>query len=51
MLPPGDRMSIENSRIRLPLREGDNEILVGLTNYFYGWGLVAWLDDSVGLRY
>jgi hypothetical protein len=50
-LPPGGRMSIENSRIRLPLREGENEILVGLTNYFYGWGLVARLDDGSGLKY
>jgi hypothetical protein len=50
-LPPAGRMSIENSRIKLPLREGENELLIGLTNYFYGWGLVARLDDSGRLRF
>lgn len=50
-LHPGGRMSIENSRIRLPLREGENELLVGLTNYFYGWGLVGRLDDSGRLKF
>ena len=51
MLPPQGRATPENAALRLPLSEGDNELLIGLTNYFFGWGLVARLDDGGGLRY
>ena len=51
MLAPGGRATPENATVKLPLREGDNELLIGLTNYFFGWGLVARLDDGGGLRY
>jgi len=44
------RCVIENTSIKLPLREGKNEILIGLANYFYGWGIVARLDDTDGIR-
>ena len=44
------RCVIENTSIKLPLQEGNNEILIGLANYFYGWGIVARLDDTDGLR-
>lgn len=47
---PKGRCTIENSEVRIPLRQGKNEILIGLANYFYGWGLVARLDDTDGLR-
>jgi hypothetical protein len=43
------RCVIENTSIRIPLKEGSNEILVGLANYFYGWGIVARLDDTDGI--
>jgi hypothetical protein len=43
------RCVIENTSIRLPLKEGKNEILIGLANYFYGWGIVARLDDTDGI--
>lgn len=46
MKEPRGRCTIENSRIRLPLKEGDNELLIGLSNYFFGWGLVARLDST-----
>ena len=51
MLAPRGRATPENARLRLPLNEGENELLVGLTNYFFGWGLVARLDDGDGLGY
>ena len=44
------RCIIENASIRLPLKEGKNEILIGLANYFYGWGIVARLDDTDGIH-
>lgn len=50
-LAPGGRATPENAIVKLPLREGDNELLIGLTNYFFGWGLMARLDDGSGLRY
>ncbi len=52
MLAPRGRATPENARLRLPLNEGENELLVGLTNYFFGWGLVARLDRrGMGLGY
>jgi len=47
---PKARCTIENASIRLPLQEGKNEILIALANYFYGWGIVARLDDTEGIR-
>lgn len=51
MKTPRGRCSIENSRISLPLSAGENELLIGLTNFFFGWGIVARLDDGGGLLY
>ncbi|WP_338876468.1 hypothetical protein WBJ53_12545 [Spirosoma sp. SC4-14] len=47
---PAGRCTIDNTSIKLPLKEGNNEILIGLANYFYGWGIVARLDDTVGIQ-
>ncbi|UYQ94182.1 hypothetical protein MKQ68_03635 [Chitinophaga horti] len=47
---PQGRCTIENTVVKLPLKKGKNEILVGLSNYFYGWGLIARLDATDGLR-
>jgi hypothetical protein len=44
------RCVIENTSIKLPLRKGSNELLIGLANYFYGWGIVARLDDTKGIQ-
>jgi hypothetical protein len=46
---PDGRLSIDNSKIELPLKEGENELLIGLANDFYGWGIIALLDDLDGL--
>ena len=44
------RCVIENASFKLALKEGKNEMLVGLANYFYGWGIVARLDKIDGIR-
>lgn len=51
MLAPRGRATPENARIDLPLRQGENELLIGVTNYFFGWGIVARLSEGDNLRY
>lgn len=51
MKTPRGRCSLENSQIEIPLTEGENELLIGVTNYFFGWGVMARFDDVQGLRY
>jgi hypothetical protein len=48
---PRGRCTIENSILKLPLKQGDNTILIALANYFYGWGIIARLDSTDGLLY
>ena len=50
-LAPNGRATPENAAVPLPLREGENQLLIGVTNYFFGWGLVGKLNDGAGLRY
>jgi hypothetical protein len=47
---PRARCTIENTSFNIPLKEGENEILIGLTNYFYGWGIIARFDDTDGIQ-
>ncbi|MGB3798627.1 MAG: hypothetical protein WA952_02365 [Lewinella sp.] len=51
MTEPEGRLSIDNSHWELPLRAGENELLIAVTNFFYGWGITARLDNGRGLRY
>ena len=44
---PAGRCSIENASVSMPLQAGDNTILIGVANDFYGWGIIARLDDLV----
>jgi hypothetical protein len=46
---PDGRCSIENSTITIPLKEGDNELVIGVANFFYGWGIVARFDNLNGI--
>jgi hypothetical protein len=46
---PDGRISIENGHFELPLNTGDNELLVGVANSFFGWGLIARLDNMEGI--
>ncbi len=48
---PRSRCTIENSTVSLPLQVGENEILIAVANYFYGWGIIARLDKTEGLRF
>ena len=47
---PNARCTIENTSLTLPLKKGNNEILIALANYFYGWGIIARLDDTNGIE-
>jgi len=45
MKSPFGRCDIENTSFELPLREGINELVIGVENVFYGWGVIARLDQ------
>lgn len=51
MKTPDGRCSLENTRFELPLRKGENELLIGLGNFFFGWGMMARLDAIDGLSF
>jgi len=36
--------------VKLPLKKDKNEIPIGLAAYFYGWGIIARLDDTPGIH-
>lgn len=50
MKEPKGRCSVENTFFNLPLKKGDNELLIGIANNFYGWGLIARLQDLVDIE-
>ncbi len=47
---PDGRCSIENTSFKIPLKKGDNILMLGVDNFFYGWGIVARLDDLKGVK-
>jgi hypothetical protein len=47
---PEGRCSIENTSFILPLKEGHNELLIGLANDFFGWGAIARMEDMEGIE-
>lgn len=51
MKEPRGRCSLDNSAFTVPLQEGKNEIIIGLSNYFFGWGIMARLEDVGGIKY
>jgi hypothetical protein len=51
MKTPRGRLSIDNSSFYLPLKAGDNELLIAVANNFFGWGIVARLEDNRGLKF
>lgn len=51
MMAPRGRATPENTTVRLPLQAGENELLIGVANYFFGWGVVVQLNDGGGLKY
>jgi len=50
MKPPQGRCAPENGSFLLPLRAGDNELLIGVANDFYGWALITRLDNADGVE-
>lgn len=46
---PGGRCTLDNTSFEIPLNEGENELLIGVANSFFGWAVVARLDDTSGL--
>jgi hypothetical protein len=47
---PDGRISIDNASFDLPLKAGENELLIGVANDFYGWGIIARLDSIDGIE-
>lgn len=46
---PSGRISVENTSLTLPLKEGENELLIGVANDFYGWGIIARFERMDGI--
>ena len=46
---PKGRISYQNGTVPLVLKKGKNEITVAVANDFYGWGLIARLENVDGL--
>lgn len=51
MKDPDGRCSLENTQFEIPLRKGENELLIGVGNFFFGWGLMARLQAVDGLSF
>ncbi len=51
MKEPRGRCTLDNTAFTVPLKEGENEILIGLSNYFFGWGLITRWENTGGLEY
>jgi hypothetical protein len=47
---PNGRISIDNCTFQLSLIKGENELLIGIANDFYGWGIMARLEDLEGIE-
>ena len=46
---PEGRISINNTSTPLRLKPGENELLIGVANDFYGWGIMARLESAEGI--
>jgi len=46
---PDGRLDIANSTFDIPLKAGDNHLIIGVSAYFYGWGLVARMVNMDGI--
>jgi hypothetical protein len=43
---PNGRISVQNGSARLDLKQGANELVIGVANDFYGWGIMARLEST-----
>jgi hypothetical protein len=46
---PDGRLDIANTAFDVPLKAGDNQLMIRVTNYFYGWGIAARVMNMNGL--
>jgi hypothetical protein len=46
---PNGRISLDNCSFPLPLVKGDNQLLIAVANDFFGWGVIARLENSDGI--
>ncbi|NQZ43026.1 MAG: hypothetical protein HRT65_01865 [Flavobacteriaceae bacterium] len=51
MKEPKGRCTLDNTAFEVPMQKGENEILIAVSNYFFGWGLIARWDNTDGLSY
>jgi hypothetical protein len=47
---PNGRISIDNCAFPIALVKGDNELIIGVANNFYGWGIMARLENLEGIE-
>lgn len=48
---PEGRISIQNARFGLNLKQGENELLIAVANDFYGWGIIARIEQMEGVEF
>jgi hypothetical protein len=48
---PEGRISIQNAKVNLTLKQGENELLIAVANDFYGWGIIARLESMEGIEF
>ena len=49
MKHPFGQMTINDTSFSLPLKEGENELLIGVANSFFGWAIMARLRNMDGI--
>jgi hypothetical protein len=47
---PNGRISIENAQFEVTLKAGENILMIGVANDFFGWGLIARLNNMEGVQ-
>ncbi|MDR7198055.1 hypothetical protein J2Y45_003195 [Dyadobacter sp. BE34] len=47
---PDGRISIQNVIAPLKLKKGENDLLIGVANDFFGWGLMARLESTYNIQ-
>ena len=43
------RISIDNTTLTVPLEKGDNQLMIGVGGGFYGWGIMARVEELEGI--
>jgi hypothetical protein len=46
---PDGRLSVQNGSVMLNLKQGANDLMIGIANDFYGWGMIARLETTEGI--